>query len=400
MPLQHRSGAGASACRRLLSCVLAALLFAGAAPAAAQVSFAGDARIRPRLDLDDRTGDPTKGYESTRLYYMYRLRLDMTAAIGGGYALKTRLGHNGIAYYGRAGRGQLPDVLGEENTTSDDTGRRVSLDLMYLYMTRATEHFGFDAGLIPVPGFANPLWDLHYYPDLMVDIPYFLYSTDGGFGVRAYVDAGPGRLQGWALLDRPTGEVRENGADVTLRDGNNQYTLAASYALPIAGFTLEPMVFKALSASIEESPGGVVDSARSGSFNAPLTVGAALTFPRVAGLVPALWAGWSRSDVAGSLDAPMPAYRAWLGRAKLTGDIGPGRLTAWLDVGRRTDELAGGDIATDYANVWLNYAFTVYRGERGSFSIGPEWRIIDVSRGDDTLRRRHKLEINFDAAFR
>jgi hypothetical protein len=113
-------------------------------------------------------------------------------------------------------------------------------------------------------------------------------------------------------------------------------------------------------------------------------------------------AGYSRSGRTGTLDAPAPAYNAWLARAKVTGRAGPGSILAWIDLAQRTDEGVAGapDATTDFAYAWLNYNWTIHTGDRGSFVIGPAWRILNTSREGTTLRRRHKIEINFDATFR
>jgi hypothetical protein len=373
--------------------------------AAAQVSFSGDARFRPRLDLDDRTGDPGRDYESNQFYYMYRLRLNMTAAIGDGYYVKSRLAHHGVAFYQKGGRGNLPDIFGNDaNTVSDESAVRPELDLSYIYIGRATDTFGFDLGIIPVPGYSNPLWDLHYYPNLMIDVPYFIFNTDGSFGGKAYVQAGPGRLTVYALLDRETEESRESGDGETLAERDDQYTLSAAYSLPVAeGFTFEPMIVKTIPASSTTYDGGV---ATTEDYNAPLTIGANLVFPKFSGLTPSATVGYTTNSEAGTVDSPASEYTGWLGRFKLAGPLGPGSVNAWVDVASRTDELEAADVGNDYLYWWLAYTIPVYSGDHGSFRITPEWRFINIDRedvtgGDDLdLRTRHKIEINFDISFR
>jgi hypothetical protein len=385
--------------------VLAALCTAFlSAEASAQVTFAGDARFRPRLDLDDRTGDPALGYNTRSVYYQYRLRLDMTGAIGEGYYAKSRLGHNGIAFYARGGQGHPPEAFPiPANTISEEMANRAGVDWMYLYIGRATPTFGWDLGLIPIPGFTNPLWDLHYYPQLMVDVPYLIWNNDGGFGAHAFRRIGPGRLTVYGLLDRDTGSDRDRDDGTVLLDNDDQYTLVANYAFPIGRANLMPMIMKTLPASLDTRPGGVPDPARSGRYNAPLTIGAQLGLPAVGPLTPTIFGGWSTNNVSNSLDLPRAAYDAWLGRFRLTGKWGPGHVLAWADYGRRTDEplqADGASVRNNFFHTWLNYRFPIHESDRGNFSIGPEWRIIDIGRDDLTLRRRHKIEINFDATFR
>lgn len=384
--------------RALMTAAFVCLSLSAASAASAQVSFTGDARFRPRLDLDDRTGDLNQGYKTTQTYYMYRLRLDMTAAIGEGYYVKSRLAHNGLAFYQKGGQGELPDIFGNQtNNVSDPSARRPELDLSYLYIGRATDDFGFDLGIIPVTGFSNPLWDLHYYPNLMIDVPYFIWNTDGAFGGRTYYDVGPGRLTVYALLDMEAEETRESAAGETLADRSDQYTLTAAYAVPVGGFRVEPMIMKTVGGQSSTFTGGVETTL---TYNAPLTIGANVVLPKFSGLTPSATVGYTMNDEGETVNAPVAAYTAWLARAKLAGPIGPGSLLAWVDVAQRTDEAPAGDVGNDFLHWWLAYSFPIYSGERGSFSITPEWRFMNTDREEDTLRRRHKIEVNFDIAFR
>jgi hypothetical protein len=372
-----------------------------APPLAAQVTFAGDARFRPRLDIDDRTGDPARRIERTRFYYLYRLRLNMAANIGEGYYVKSRLAHNGVGFYQRGGEGKLPDVFGDDdNRISDEGARRPELDLMYMYLGRETERFGFDLGLIPVPGFSEPLWDLHYYPDLLVDVPYFIFSTDGGFGGRAFAEVGPGRLGGYVLLDRALSDVVRDASGATLTDNSDQYTAVLSYAVPVGSVVVEPMLMKSFDASVEERlDDGTFDR---GTFNAPLTVGANVTLPKLGPLTPTATVGYSTSTDAETLDSPVGEYSAWLVRGKLAGRWGPGDVLTWVDYGERMDQGPEGilDVDTSYLYLWLNYRFPLFESDRGGFYIGPEWRINNIFRDGDIIRQRHKIEINFDATFK
>jgi hypothetical protein len=375
--------------RALMTATFLLLTFGMASTASAQVTFSGDARFRPRLDLDDR---PESDYERSDLYFMYRMRLNMTAAIGEGYYVKSRLSHNGIAFYQKGGQGEFPDIFGNpNNTVSNEAARRPSLDMMYMYLGRATEDFGFDIGLIPVVGFSNPLWDLHYYPGLMVDVPFFIWNTDGAFGGRSYYDMGPGRLTVHALLDRDRIDQQDTQDGQPTTESNDQYTLTAAYAIPIAGITVEPTVMKTFPSEQTTFVEGVETGFT--EYGAPLTLGANVTFPKVAGFTPSGTFGYTTNDRV--ID-----YTGWLGRAKVAGPLGPGSLLAWVDLASRTDELEGADRTDDFLYWWLAYSIPIYSGERGSFVMTPEWRFLNKDRDDELARRRNKFEINFDITFR
>lgn len=374
--------------RALMTATFVFLSFATVSAASAQVSFSGDARFRPRLDLDER---PENNTDNSDFYYMYRLRLNMTAAIGEGYYVKSRLAHNGIAFYQKGGQGDKPDIFGNPtNNVSRDAARRPSLDMMYMYLGRATSNFGFDIGLIPIPGYSNPLWDLHYYPGLMVDVPFFIWNTDGAFGGRTYYDMGPGRLTIHTLLDQDALDNRETTDGVPVVESNDQYTITAAYSIPVAGLRVEPMLMKTFESETQTFTDGVADPLI--ERGAPLTLGANLVLPKFSGFTPSATFGYTMNDVASD-------YDGWLGRAKLAGPLGPGSLLAWVDVASRTDNLDGGDVTTDFLYWWLAYSFPIYAGERGSFTMTPEWRFLNKD-GGELMRRRHKLEINFDVTFK
>lgn len=381
--------------RTLTAAVFAVLCLSTAA--AAQVTFSGDARFRPRIDLDDR---PESNYKRSQFYVMYRLRLNMTAAIGDGFYVKSRLAHNGIGFYQKGGEGKLPDIFGNDaNGVSDESAARPELDLLYMYIGRATDTYGYDLGIVPVPGFSNPLFDLHYYPNLMIDVPYFIWNNDGAFGAKGYVDVGPGRLNVYGLLDRERIESNETQDGTTTIDGGDQYTFVAAYTIPAGGITIEPTIMKTFGAQ-QTTYDPVLDVETVVDYNAPFTVGANVTFPKFEGLTPAATFGYTTNSEADTQDSPASEYTGWLGRFKLSGPLGPGTLLAWVDLASRTDELTAGDVSNDYMYSWLAYSIPIYDGEHGSFRITPEWRFINYDQEDSDMRTRNKLEINFDASFR
>ena len=55
----------------------------------ADITFSGDARVRPRLDIVDLG---SYGNRTDNVYYFYRARLNVAADIGDGYFFKTKLG--------------------------------------------------------------------------------------------------------------------------------------------------------------------------------------------------------------------------------------------------------------------------------------------------------------------
>ncbi|MBL7026749.1 MAG: hypothetical protein ISR87_15000, partial [Candidatus Marinimicrobia bacterium] len=88
----------------------------------ADITFSGDARVRPRLDVTDQ-GD--YGNNSSDFYYLYWARLNVLAKIGDGYFFKTQLAHNGAgSFVGKFGTGTLP------SSASISSGGRGTVDFM------------------------------------------------------------------------------------------------------------------------------------------------------------------------------------------------------------------------------------------------------------------------------
>ncbi len=138
----------------------------------AQITLSGDARLRPRFDVKDNGAYGTK---SEDFYYYYRARLLVEASIGDGYFFKTRLGHNGAAYWvGKFGSGDLPSSLSNPNAG------RGHVDFMELYFGHTGEKFGWSGGIIPVKH--NPMLDIHYYPTIILDKAWDTYNNNAAHG--------------------------------------------------------------------------------------------------------------------------------------------------------------------------------------------------------------------------
>ncbi len=87
-------------------------------------------------------------------------------------------------------------------------------------------------------------------------------------------------------------------------------------------------------------------------------------------------------------------------RAKVSGNVGPGKLLFWVDLGNREDTKDDGSIVkNDFMYSWLGYSFTVYKGDAGSFVITPEWRHIVKGVDGTNIQTREKIEMNFDFKF-
>jgi hypothetical protein len=375
--------------KKLLSTVLVLMLLVVASDLFAQLKISGDARFRPRLNIDDKTENG--GSKATDVYYMYRVRLNLNWNIGDGYFMQSRLGHNGLAAYGIFGKGMSPDALGAYGKDYTESGRRLSLDILLLNGGFASADYGYKMGLFGAGSYGNPIFDIHYYAAAMIDIPFFIFNNDGLFGASAYYKAGPGKVTFSALYDNPLGSTVEDANGNELSNETDQYSFYVDYKVKVADWSVQPMVMMT-----------VADSAA-----APMSFGANIDSPKLVGdLALGLSALYSMNSVKTAeiknTDYGMVnnEYAAYLIRAKISGKVGPGKLLFWVDLGNREDTFDNGTTqSSDFMYSWLGYSFTVYSGDNGSFVITPEWRHIVKGVDGTNIQTREKLEVNFDFKF-
>ena len=376
--------------KKLLSTILVVLLLVVASDLFAQLKISGDARFRPRLDINDQTEKGST--KKTNVYYMYRMRLNLNWKIGDGFFLQSRIGHNGFAGYGVFGLGDQPLALGVPSSSSYAPGtKRMSLDIMLLNGGRATDTYGYKFGLFSAGAYANPIFDVHYYASKMIDIPFFIFQNDGLFGASAYYKAGPGKITVSALYDNPLGATIENATGNETYNMNDTYTFYADYNMKVSGWGVQPMVMMT-----------VADSA-----TAPMTFGANISSPKLVGdLALGLSAIYSMNSVktseikANNYGMVGNEYAAWKVRAKVSGKLGIGKLFAYIELGKRDDTFDNAATsATDFLYSWLGYSFTVYSGDAGKFIITPQWRHISRTIDDVNQQTREKIEMNFDFKF-
>ena len=338
--------------------------------------------MRPRFDItkeEKADGTSTK----TNVYYLYRAKLNLAADIGEGWHFHTTLAHNGLAMWaGKFGEGDVP------NDASLETAGRASVDFMYLYFGRKTNLWGFDAGIIPFNGMKKPQLDLHFYPNKMVDIPYTIFNNNGTHGFCGFYKLGQGKLNALISVDDNLGYKKEfepeDGNTETMNDTKDQYSLYLDYAAKISNFTIQPMLIKTIA---DENNA------------APLTFGANITTPKFSGFRFIASFGYSSQTVKEAGE-----YKAWLFRAKAIGPAGPGKITAWFDLAKRTDKVEGSDdIDTDFWYTWISYKLMVYKSDKGSVSFSPTIRIANktepADNDKDNIYRRTKIELTSEITF-
>jgi len=339
----------------------------------AQIKWSGDARVRPRLDIKD---NGEYGGKKTDYYYMLRARLNMKATIGDGWYFKTQLAHYGYGLYsfssGLSTEAPLKGMI--------EGSRRPSVSFMQLYIAVNKKTWGVEGGLIPINSVANPLFDIHYYPNKMVDVPYFIYSLLGGMGFHGFVKVGAGTLGFYAMNDK-NGHTEDDINGNTVYDVQDAYTYIANYTYKSkSGFMFQPMVFFSVS---------------SDSIAAPVTFGVNLKAPKVSGFGFYGSFGYTNQSKVGT-----PEYNGYLARLGVNGKLGPGLLILWYDLAQRTDKFESADVKTNFGNLWLKYKINVYKGEHGEFSIAPTIRRISESIDNVKDYTRYKIEITTEVKFK
>ncbi len=340
----------------------------------AEVTISGDARVRPRLEITD---NREYGNHVSDCYYYYRARLLLSADIGDGYFFKTRLGHNGVAYWiGKFGEG---DRL-YPNISVPGAGRG-SVDFMELYFGHNGDTFGWSAGIIPVAH--NPMLDIHFYPTRMVDIPWLIFNNGAAHGFDLNYKIAGNKLDVKILVDNNVGRVIDDiidSLDVTTRD---QYTINASYPIGFSGLKMTPQFLMTI--ADDGDP-------------APISYGASLSLPKIAGFGISADVALSNQTVSDTL-TETEAYSGWIARVKMVGKVGPGVLTAWYDVAQTTPDVTD-PISSDFSYLWLSYTYILHQSDKGTLSFAPTYRLYNKKIEGSKDYTRAKIELTTQITFK
>lgn len=363
--------------KKLFGLLSVILFFGFAGSSFAQISWAGDFQVRPRYDMKNWRDFGSGGIKlNNDMYYLLKATLDVSADIGDGFFAKTRLEHYGIAGYIWTNRlfGDVPPLA----NTNDLIGRpTVNFNLLYFGVNKP--EWGVEAGIFPIDGIANPLLDIHYMPQLMIDIPFALYRLNSLVGAFGYINAGPGKIDIFASNDQNNAYIEAvNGTVVS--DRHDTYTFGLDYSFKVSDFWFQPEVMLTWA---------------SDSVAAPVSYGFNLSTPEFSGIRLGGSAAFSKQDKDFTAK-----YDAQLFRIKLDAKFGPGALQAWYDIAKRTDKFETGDIDNNFTYIWLMYKFPVFSSEHGAFSIIPRWRHITQKVDNAVDFSREKIECLFSISFK
>ena len=324
----------------------------------AQISISGSAQVRPRLDLKSQGK-----FEQSDAYYMYRARLNVSAKIGDGWYAKIRLAHYNYAEY--AFTSGLEMDFPDKNI---DRSPYVAFTQLLLGVNK--EAWGIKGGVLPFNGIANPMLDVQYFPYKMIDIPWTIYGLGTRFGFAGWIKAGPGKLNVSATKDA-NNLFKKDATGATVSDLHDTYTVGIDYNFKVAGFGVQPALYYTYADK---------------DIAAPMTYGVNLTTPKMAGFTVGATAAMTSQTVKAAGE-----YSGSFFRVKVGGKVGPGAISAWYDIAKRTDKGVS-DVDTDYNYLWLMYKYTAFSGEHGSVLLAPRWRMYTRSTKGLDDYNRHKIE--------
>ena len=359
--------------------MILALVFLLVGSLCAEITFSGDARVRPRLDQQFSNGDMTSG----NIYYLYWARLWVDAKLTDGYYFRTKLSADGPAdFIGTFGGGTYDGLGSWSGAKSAIGGTRGILRFSEMHFGRKTENWGYSMGILPFSGLANPEYDIHFFPLSKSDIPFTILNRNSSSGFRGYYKVGPGLLNASLTVDNNLGS--SDGNDNT-DDARDQYSLFLNYTMKLGNFKVQPTIIKTIASP---DTGTVV-----APLAAPMTAGANFGLPKIAGFALSAGGYFTMQGVEDAGKYTGPGIHA-----KVVGKLGPGSLVAWADW--KSITMDGEDDACNTTLLWIMYKYTVYKSDVGSFALAPTFRRIMQVQGDAIDYARNKIELTMHFSFK
>ena len=367
----------------------------------ADIHISGDARVRPRYDIKE-NGDNSS---TSDFYYLYRARLNLKADIDNGWFFKTQLGTNSVA-----GMTKMGTLNGEESYTFNP-----SISFMELYFGYMDEKCGFWAGAFPLKN--NPGLDLHFYSDKLVDIPFILFNNGSITGFSGYRVLMGQKINWFLSVDNNVTnheETIEEIIDVTTPASCSDLSFLTQEACEDAGYdwTEETIVQETIPASEN-----ILDDYYTLGFDVPLTIGSVSITPRFLismggddqDIFPtSMGADIKLPEVLG-FSSGLSYYMSTYGktsdedyyeadhlRLSFSRPIKDGKLKFFYDMATKNDD--------EVSFMWLSYTHTCYKGEMGSVTISPTFRLQNgKNAGTDAFDAdysRSKFEITTQIKFK
>ena len=334
----------------------------------ADINISGDARFRPRYDLKVNGDESSTG----DMYYLYRARINLKADIDDGWFFNSKIGTNGTA-----GMAKMGTVYGDDIAYS----YKPTVSFMELYFGHSDEKSGLYAGIFPLKN--NPSLDLHYYPSNLVDIPFALFNNGTVIGTAGYETLFNKRLNWFVSVDLNETNVEKDteGNSTELTDYE---TVGLDMTFNISNISLTPRFLKSF--------GGNDDSFL------PTTYGMDVSLPKLSGFSSGF--SYYLSSTNGSED-DAGHYKANHMRVSVNGPIAKGKLKFFYDIANMSNDNNEDD---KVSYMWLSYNYTLYKGEKGEFTLNPTYRLqtgknAGASNFDEDFTRS-KFEVTMQMKFK
>ena len=193
----------------------------------ADVTISGDARFRPRYESVDEGIE--FGEETVDLYYMYRARLNLEADISENWFFNAQIGTPSKAGMTTMGEEYWPSVGGNNSA-------RPFIAFAELYFGYKGAKRGVWAGVVPLGN--SSVFDLHFYPEDLVDIPWTTLNNNCTTGIAGYENFSDYKLDWFLSIDQNIENQYEQGdVDTSF---NNHSTLGLSTSIEFNSMVVRP----------------------------------------------------------------------------------------------------------------------------------------------------------------
>ena len=294
----------------------------------AAIEFSGDARYRPRYDV--KKYDSSGVADVSDFYYLYRARINMKADIGEGWFFKTQLGTNDVAGMTKMSPGDVWEGPGNPNSS------RPNVSFLELYYGYAQENKGLWVGAFPLK--YTPAYDLHFYSEKLVDIPWILNNNSSVTGISGYKIYNNKKFNWFLSIDENNinSSTNDNGIKTEQKD---KYTFGLNSTTEIFQLSITNNLLFSF-----------------GDGDLPTTYGIDIGLPKFSKISSNILYHISSNDI----------YNADHFRFLLTRKINNGSMKFFYDVANNEDN--------SMSYVWLSYTHLCYKGDLGSVTITPTYR--------------------------
>ena len=392
----------------------------------ADISITGDARFRPRYESADNGLADEESEETSDLYYLYRARLNLKADISENWFFNAQIGTPTKS--GMTKMGADPDVL--YNLPGDMNSTRPFISFTELYFGYKDSKRGAWAGIVPLGNSA--IFDLHFYPENLVDIPWSTFNNNCTTGIAGYENFSDYKLDWFLSVDQNI--INQSETEDLDTSYNNHYTLGISTSTEFNSMIIKPYFLTSFgNDKIYAVPGNEMEvlniySPAYFEGTLPTTFGAEVTLPD--NLIDKFTAKlsyfmssygspsekWLYNEFGATQNDYQEAfyeYEADHLRFSLSGPFDKGKIKFFYDMASikyntedTTYDEEAGEYLTDYTKtdklsyIWLSYTQTLYNGEKGSITVSPTFRLQNGKVFGDDDYSKSKFELTTEIKFK